>query len=164
MKLNKIGHLYDNIENDKFSISDTDGELILLNKERNYKIMYDTDQTLSLYEKSITKPVFGDVLIVGLGYGLVHYNFNLLNVNSITTIELESGIIDLVKPILPFVNYINADAYTFETDKMYDYIFLDIFSDKVHDYVIKQNGLIEKYKKYVRNDNIDYLKIHSIEL
>ena len=127
--------------------------------------MYDDDDTILLYENSITKKVFGDVLIVGLGYGLIHYNFNLLeDVNSITTIEIEKGIIDLVKPILPFINFINADALTFESNKIYDYILLDIFSDIVVDYEFKQNNLLNKYTKMVNKDNIDYLKIHNIDV
>lgn len=164
MKLNKIHELYlDQKSNNEHRIEMKNNILYLY--KGDYPVMYDKDSVIKLYEDSILGEVKGDILIVGLGYGFLHTNFNsLTEVTSITTLELEQDLIDLVNPVMSFINYIQGDAFTYDTDVVYDYIFLDIFSDKVFDYEVKQKQLIDKYSKNVKNDNIDYFKIHNINI
>ena len=52
----------------------------------------------------------------------------------------------------------------FETDIIWDTIFLDIYHKLTTDYKVEQLGLVDKYSKMVINNNIGYLKIHNIEL
>jgi len=163
MKLKKVGYLFDTQETNNISFrKDHFGEYKLYDK--NELIMYETDDVLNLYNNSIKDiDIKGDILILGLGFGLIPYNFNELDgVKHITVIENNIGVINFVKPIMPWIEFIHIDAFEFETDRLWDTIFMDIFHKKTENYENDQLRLISKYSKMV-NNNLSYLKIHNIK-
>lgn len=77
----------------------------------------------------------GDVLIFGIGLGLIiHPLLESEEVKTIDVVEIDYGLIDEIYPILVAcdnqskLNVIYEDAFTFDTDKMYDTIYFDIWS------------------------------------
>lgn len=84
-----------------------------------------------------TKLAKGDVLECGLGIGLfTYYASKKESVKSITTIEKEKDIIDLVYPVIQNkkTKVINADAIEFlkTTNKKFDTIHIDIWAGILH--------------------------------
>lgn len=99
----------------------------------------------------------GDVLICGLGIGLVI--MPLLeneNVKSITVIEKYQNVIDCVLPQIKEydkdgkLNVICEDCFNFKTDKKYDTIFIDIWAYINKDvYNEEMKPLKRKYRKFL---------------
>jgi hypothetical protein len=75
----------------------------------------------------------GDVLIAGLGIGMVLLAIqDLPSVSSVTVVEKEQEIIDLVKPQLPLNNKVSVvlgDIFTYETTAKFDTIYFDIWDN-----------------------------------
>jgi len=73
----------------------------------------------------------GDVLIAGLGIGMVLLAVqDLSSVSSVTVVEIEQEVIDLVKQQLPLnqkVSIVQGDIFTFETTAKFDTIYFDIW-------------------------------------
>lgn len=100
----------------------------------------------------------GDVLIGGLGIGLIILPIqDKENVKSITIIEKNKEVIELVSEQLPLnnkVNIIHSDIFNFMPDKKYDTIYLDIWPYVNSD--IYENEMIplkNKYSKYLVSKN-----------
>ncbi len=159
--MKKIKDFFHNGESyGKYKIEISNNITTLLRKDGE-SIMYDDDQTIDFYNKNI--PNFrGDSLVVGLGYGLLGYNFSE-NCNSFDYLEIDSQLVDFIKSKFPEFNYIVGDAYSWETEKKYDVIFLDIFSQYTDDY---EQGIIKLYNKYKsflkKGGEISYLPICNI--
>lgn len=100
----------------------------------------------------------GDVLICGLGIGLVI--IPLLeddNVKSITVVEKYQDVIDCVLPqIKPYdkqnkLNVICADCFEYTTKERFDTIFIDIWANINSDiYEEEMKPLKNKYKRYLK--------------
>lgn len=77
----------------------------------------------------VIKEARGDVLIAGLGIGLIVLPImNKPEVVSVDVLELHQEVIDMIKPQLPLngkVNVIHANAYSFVPKKKYDVIYYD---------------------------------------
>jgi len=73
----------------------------------------------------------GDVLVAGLGIGMVLMAIqDKEEVTSITVVEKEQEVIDLVKPQLPlkdWVTVVHSDIFEFQTKMNYDVIYFDIW-------------------------------------
>ncbi|APQ78869.1 TPA: hypothetical protein LA742_003542 [Clostridium botulinum] len=101
----------------------------------------------------------GDILIAGLGIGLIVLAIqNKKEVKSITVIEKSSDVIDLVAKQLPLnskVKIINADIFKWKCEKnKYDVIYLDIWN-----YI--NSDVYEKEMKPLKERCKDYLKSKS---
>lgn len=102
---------------------------------------------------------FGDVLICGLGVGMVV--LPLLaddSIKSITVLEKYEDVIDCVLPQLkPYdtsdkLKVIHCDCFEFTTDNKFDTIFIDIWAYINNDiYKEEMLPLKRKYRKYLSN-------------
>jgi hypothetical protein len=121
-------------------------------------IMYDHDDVLSLYLDSI--PTFrGDALVVGLGFGLLGYNYRS-QCNSFLYLDNDVEIIEMVSPYISDCEVQYADAYTYNTEQRFDCIFLDIFHRPVENHNEKLSGLIDRFSKFLKPDGeLTYLKV-----
>jgi hypothetical protein len=166
MKLETVSHLYEKLESDNYIIVDRGSKKAIINKNTKERVMYEDDKVLELYTDSLKDlDIKGDILIVGLGFGILPYNFKDIDgVGKITAIEFDKEIIDMVKPIMPWLEIIHADAHTFESNRKWDCIFLDIYHKLTPTYKSEQRRLIDKYKLMCSKDNVQYLRIHRIEL
>ena len=166
MELENVGHLFKEQETENFALCSKGGNCFIFDKNLKQKITYEDEKVIELYNKSLEGlDIKGNILIVGLGFGMLPYNFNKLNeVNNITVIEKSIDVINFVKPIMPFIEFIRSDAFDYETDRKWDTVFLDIYHRLTREYRVDQLRLIEKYSKMVNDNNIKYLKIHNIEL
>lgn len=108
----------------------------------------------------VNKEVFGDVFIGGLGYGLLPLVIqDNENVKSITIVEKEEQLIEEVKKRVPFnkkIKIIHDDIFSYETQEMFDYIYLDIwFGDErnqtkkemLQEYIDMEQKYIKKLKQ-----------------
>ncbi len=121
-------------------------------------IMYDHDDVLNLYLDSI--PTFrGDALVVGLGFGLLGYNYRS-QCNSFLYLDNDDEIIKMVSPYVSDCEVQYADAYTYNTEQRFDCIFLDIFHRPVENHNEKLSGLIDRFSKFLKPDGeLTYLKV-----
>jgi len=105
---------------------------------------------------------YGDILIFGLGIGLIV--FPLLdeeNVNSITIVEKDLELPLLVGPIIKKfdsfskVNIVNGDAFTHfdKLDRKYDTIYFDIWSKITNESFEEMDRLHELYKPFLKEEN-----------
>jgi spermidine synthase len=135
--------------------AETKGEVSLTNQKgytmittNGEAVMYDLGSVLSMYKACI--PEFkGDVLVVGLGLGLLGQNFRH-QCDSFDYLELTQGIIDLVSPYDTTCNYFQGDAYEWATDKKYDVIFLDIHHKESDTRVEELLVLKDKYSCFLK--------------
>jgi spermidine synthase len=118
------------------------GESLTIGKE--YVVLYDKSQSKVMMTNNefemITNQKFidnakGDVIIFGLGIGLIIYP--LLqddNIKSITIVEVDKDLIDETFPILlkadtkSKLKVVNSDAFQYQDDKKYDTIYFDIWA------------------------------------
>lgn len=69
------------------------------------------------------KNSIGRVLVAGLGLGLVtHELLNNVDVDSITIIEMNKDVIDLISPLLPTVEKIGSTEFRIINKNFYDFI------------------------------------------
>ena len=99
----------------------------------------------------------GDILVFGLGIGLIIFPLLKDNdVRTITIVEIDSGLIDEVFPIIiqndleSKVSVILSNAFDFETDKMFDTIYFDIWSDINQQAFSEMKILSEKFTKNLK--------------
>ena len=90
------------------------------------------DECLAM--KSLAKDASGRVLIGGLGLGILPWMCAAKPlVKSVTVVELQPGVIDLVRPVIdhPKITVVHDDVrdYLTSTTEKYDYIGLDIWPD-----------------------------------
>ncbi|MBK7362834.1 MAG: class I SAM-dependent methyltransferase [Micavibrio sp.] len=104
----------------------------------------------------------GDVLIFGLGLGLIV--FPLLDdaeVKSITIVELYQDLIDIVQPKIEAkdkqnkVKIIQGDCFTYEFPKetKFDTIYFDIWINICGDNYEEQKKLERRFRKHLNKDN-----------
>ena len=101
----------------------------------------------------------GDVLIFGLGIGLIV--FPLLSdkdVNSITIVETDSGLVNAVYPIIKNKDHHSKlsifieDAFRFETNNIYDTIYFDIWHSIDESVFDEMRLLSKKFKNNLTPD------------
>lgn len=129
-------------------------------KNRDRYVMDDRKETLSLYEKNMMA-FSGDVLCLGLGLGLIGFNYSK-QCNSFTYVEIEQSLIELISQKQPNLVYINASAYSFVPTKKYDFIFIDIFHSLTPKAQEGAKKVVKQYEKYLKpGGKITYLKLHT---
>ena len=136
-------------------------EYVRLYKKGEGVMMSDTPMERNSNREFISR-ANGDVLIFGLGLGLVI--IPLLeddSVKSITVVELYQDLIDLVLPILkPLDNKnklraVQGDAFNYELAKgsKFDSIYFDIWLNITSDDYEQHKQLKKQYRKYVNKAN-----------
>lgn len=96
---------------------------------------------------------FGSVLITGLGLGMLASNLLLKkDITQVTVIEKSAEVIALVGSQYqdPRLKIIHADAFTYEPDQVYDFVWHDIWSDIFVGNLLEMNTLFLKYRHFVR--------------
>ena len=159
--MKKIHELYKHGEESKeYKISISNNITTMIKKDGGDRMMYDDNHTIHLYGESLPTMTKGDVLVIGLGTGMLGYNF-ADRCDSFDYIEISQDMVDFVSPKLPNCNIKQGDAYTWTTDKKYDAIFLDIFHKLVPGYNESIIKLVNKYSEYLKEGGeLNYLKIH----
>jgi hypothetical protein len=98
--------------------------------------------------KKILTQYSGNILFTGLGLGLciVFANHNP-NINSVTVIEKEQRVIDVIAPMLDLskTSIICADADNYTLSSNFDFIFLDHAKERPED------SVIQRYTNYSAN-------------
>lgn len=122
-------------------------------------MMSDTDaEKMSNY--AFIKKANGRVLIAGLGIGMLLHNIlDKSEVKSVTVIENNSDLIDIVAPMFAHkkLTVIDADIFEWSTNGLkYDCIYFDIWSTVDTDNLSDIKKLHNKYKSKVNRDNSDW--------
>jgi spermidine synthase len=111
--------------------------------------------------REFCKRANGDVMIAGLGIGLVLYNLRMSvasgKVKSITVIEKYQDVIDLVAPKfegMP-IRYVCADAleYMPKEGESYDTIYFDIWPTISYENLTDMRKLRRRWARRLRRDN-----------
>lgn len=124
-------------------------------------VMSDTDMEKRTNAEFCSK-AHGDVLIGGLGIGLIVLAIqDKPEVNSITILEYNQDVIDLVATQLPLnnkVKIVNADVFIWKPDKgiRYDTIYMDIWpliSKEI--YQKEMRVLKKKFARYLKSKDLN---------
>jgi hypothetical protein len=101
---------------------------------------------------SSTELAYGDVLITGLGFGLMLRMLEKKSsVKSITVLEISQDVIDsflIHNKVSDKTNIIKANASTYVTDKKYDGVFLDHYEDQEFRWKVKDINTVLKNIKH----------------
>lgn len=101
--------------------------------------------------RSVISKARGDVLIAGLGIGLI-LDPIIAKAHSVTVVEKYQDVIDLVAPAFPAIRVIRADVLRWKppTDVRYDAIYFDIWPDIcINDHVVATK-LERRFKPHLR--------------
>ena len=144
--------------NKKYLSSFTVGKeyTILYDKTINKTMMSNHEFELLTNQKFLDSAK-GDVLVFGLGLGLIiHPLLQDSDIKSVDIVEVDMGLIDEVYPILlscdtkTKISIFTEDAFIFETEKMYDTIYFDIWS-KIDEIAFGEMKLLaNKFKKNLK--------------
>lgn len=122
-----------------------------LSYKRNVTIMTNSPQEISEIT-NLCKQAFGDMLIIGLGLGVM---IDLLlendKIKSITIVEKNIEVINLVYPSfkhIKMLSIINEDAFDYQPKRNFDHIWHDIWNSVFLGYKKEMITLKEKYKNY----------------
>lgn len=131
-----------------------DGEYVKLHV--NGELMMSDTGMERISNKPFIKNANGDVLIAGLGIGLIVYNIlENKNITSITIIEKYQNVIDLVSPNFndPRITYINADIFEWKPAKgvKYDTIYFDIWPQICTDNLKDISLLHNRFKSFKKS-------------
>lgn len=104
----------------------------------------------------------GDVLIAGLGLGLILLPImEREDVTSVTVVESNQNVIDIVAPQLPInskVEVLHADIFTYSPSRMFDCIYFDIWPVICKDYAEQMKWLLNKYNAYLKDNSLAWTK------
>lgn len=109
--------------------------------------------------QEIIEKANGDVLIAGLGIGMI---LTLLEekdeVNSITVLEKNRTVIDLVAPWFNnlIIDIVHANVFTWQPIQNFDTIYFDIWPDISDLHYEETKTLHKKYRPYLRRSNPDH--------
>jgi len=109
----------------------------------------------------IVQNAHGDVLIAGLGLGMIICPIaKKENVNHVTVVEISPDVINLVEPHLrkyldedsSKLTIINADIFDFKPTQKYDVIYFDIWGDYSGDEYPETKKLHRRFSRYLNRD------------
>ena len=115
------------------------------------------------YTPELLDVEFNSMLIGGLGIGVIPYVVQ--DFAEVDVIENDQNIIDIVNQLGHLnenVNIINNDIFTFNIEKTYDIIVLDIWYEALTEDL--SNQLIEKYLPFVNEGGFLYIPINARSL
>lgn len=137
-------------------------------------MIYNKDTDLEIKEMySSYDLAYGDVLVSGLGFGILAlWLCNKPEVNSVTVIEMSEDVIQLFKDsnVVPKkLNIINDNMITYNTEKEYDVLLLDHYERQTFDWRLKDiNRICSRIKhKYFwawSLENIYIFKMYTSEI
>lgn len=154
-------------------LADNYGQYLVAGEEhmqlvkRGEGVMMSTHQTETMTNQEFINQAFGDVIIFGLGLGMIV--FPLLNdeyIKSITIIEKDRGVIDMVGKIVKEHDHLNkvhifeGDAFTYHEKikkRKFDTIYFDIWIRIDEDAFIEMERLHGMYRKFMKNPSTGYL-------
>jgi hypothetical protein len=145
-----------NINTDKknsVEIIDSSGTFILYNNKQKW-MTYNPSDNQSIKELySMYDQAYGNVLISGLGFGIVlTWIASKPEVKSITCIDISQDVIDLflnLNKIDDKITIINADASRYSTQIHYNCIFLDHYEEQELDWILED---MKKFTERVSHD------------
>ena len=134
-------------------------EYLFLSHKGLQKTMMSNHESEIITNKKFIDSAKGDVLIFGLGLGLIIFPLlKEIGINKITIIELDKGLIDMVSPIIRFqdplrkVKIINADSFSWETQEKFDTIYFDIWETIDEKAYIEMEILEKRYQKNLKEE------------
>lgn len=143
--------------------------------KRGEGVMMSTHQTETMSNQDFINQAYGDVIIFGLGLGMII--FPLLDdkdIKSITIVEHDSGVIDMVGKIIKEhdkgnkVTIIQGDAFQYHEKinpmvRRFDTIYFDIWIKINEEAFAEMEMLHELYRKCMRS-NVSYMSSWCYEL
>ena len=124
---------------DTYTILYSSGENIMQDTTREYR-----------EHKQFLKEAHGDILVAGLGLGMINESLmNNPNVKSITIVEKNQEVIDLVWPHCPKnekIRLVHADIYDWEPDSKWDIGWFDSWCGE-NQHTEYQKNMNEKYSQ-----------------
>jgi len=153
---------------DSTKITNFNGELFEIKKEENRIIFiskinvadcrgeYDDSNYINFMSSLLTEDQYIDVLVSGLGIGVIPQWLATEKNSNVDVIELNQELIDAVTNMSYLdqkINIIQSDIYQYNTDKKYDLIYLDhwFFPDK--EYNSQRTQLINLFTKNKKTDS-----------
>jgi spermidine synthase len=134
-------------------------EYLFLSHKGLQKTMMSNHESETITNQKFIDSAKGDVLIFGLGLGLIIFPLlKEIGINKITIIELDEGLIDMVSPIIRFqdssrkVKIINADSFSWETQEKFDTIYFDIWETIDEKAYIEMEILEKRYQKNLKEE------------
>ena len=108
----------------------------------------------------VVRQAHGDVLIAGLGLGMIcHPITRKPEVKSVTVIEQSADVIALIAPTLPRrkIKVIQGDIFTWRPDKgrRFNTIYFDIWPAVSHDNLVEMRQLHLAFKSYLARPSED---------
>lgn len=139
-----------------FKVVDGDDTVLYQNIGGKWMNIMDNSDIEAAQASAFLSAATGDVLLAGLGIGMVLEPLvNNRNVTSITIIEKYQEVIDLVSPHIvssKLIRIINDDIYTWSPDKNYDVAWFDSYvypqdgDEPLGDYLV---AMTNKYRTVV---------------
>lgn len=149
-KKNDISNFIHTKIGERFSVINDEGYIKLLDKEYPGIEIMSNSQQEKTSNTEIVERAKGDVLIAGLGIGLILLPIqNKKEVQTVTVVEKYSELIELVLIQLPInkkLNFILEDFYEFKPKQKYDTIYIDLYPDA-------PMTLVEQYRNEYLNEN-----------
>ena len=94
---------------------------------------------------------WGDILVLGLGMGILpQYIKENKSPTSVDVVDNNKELIDYVDWIDNSINVIEADAYSYSTDKKYDIIIDDLYWDESEVTQQDKQDLVDNYRDNVK--------------
>ena len=135
-------------------ILNTGNQFVLYNNNEQWMTYNHNDDVIKQMYSSYDL-AYGDVLISGLGFGILAlWLCTKTNVNSVTVIEISEDVIKLFKnsnSIPDKLNIINSDMTKYNTDKEYDALLLDHYELQNFDWILND---IKKISSRIKHKNI----------
>jgi spermidine synthase len=129
-------------------------EYVILYDKSQSKVMMTNNEFVMITNQKFIDNAKGDVIIFGLGIGLIlHPLLQDDDIKSITIVEVDKDLIDETFPIiLDFdtkskLSIINCDAFQYQDDKKYDTIYFDIWPLINEEAFKEMKVLSEKFSK-----------------
>jgi spermidine synthase len=130
-------------------------EYLFLSHKGLQKTMMSNHESETITNQKFIDSAKGDILIFGLGLGLIVFPLlKEIGINRITIVELDKGLIEMVSPIIRFqdplrkVKIINGDCFSWETQERFDTIYFDIW-ETIDKKAYSEMEILEK--RYLRN-------------
>ena len=130
-------------------------EYLFLSHKGLQKTMMSNHESETITNQKFIDSAKGDILIFGLGLGLIVFPLlKEIGINRITIVELDKGLIEMVSPIIRFqdplrkVKIINGDCFSWETQEKFDTIYFDIW-ETIDEKAYSEMEILEK--RYLKN-------------
>ena len=123
---------------------------VLINKDKKQVIMSDSPMEKRSNERFVKKAK-GDVLIAGLGIGMILLAIqDKPGVKTITIVEKDQTIIDKILPHIPInskVKVIQGDIFKYKTKAYFNTIYFDIWNNISSRNIVQMYALLKMFKK-----------------